>query len=81
MTEKFFFQIIHALHLAGRCTGCGECQTNCPVGIPIFALRAHLNRVIAELFSGYQAGRDAQAVPPLLGYMVDEANIQEREWQ
>ena len=81
VTEKFFFQIIHALHLAGRCTGCGECQTNCPVGIPIFALRAHLNRVIAELFSGYQAGRDAQAVPPLLGYMVDEANIQEREWQ
>ncbi|MCR5814296.1 MAG: hydrogenase iron-sulfur subunit [Desulfovibrio sp.] len=79
--EKFFFQIIHALHLAGRCTGCGQCQANCPMGIPIFALRAHLNRVISELFDGYQAGLDPKAVPPLLTYAQEEANIQERSWE
>ncbi len=31
--DKLFFQVIHATHLAGRCTGCGECQRACPVGI------------------------------------------------
>ncbi|MBO4334617.1 MAG: hydrogenase iron-sulfur subunit [Desulfovibrio sp.] len=79
--EKFFFQIIHALHLAGRCTGCGECQANCPVGLPIFALRAHLNRIVSELFDGYQAGCDPKAVPPLLTYSQEEAHIHERSWE
>lgn len=28
-TQKMFFQLIHAMHLAGRCTGCGECNRAC----------------------------------------------------
>ncbi len=77
--EKIFFQNIHAMHLAGRCTGCGECQRACPVGIPILALRQQTARVIAELFDGYTAGSDSEAVPPLLCYQAEEKNIQQRE--
>ena len=79
-TEKLFFQVVHATHLAGRCTECGECQRSCPMGIPILALREKLNRIIYELFSGYQAGQDPTQVPPLLAYLVEEPQIKEREW-
>ncbi|MBQ7606837.1 MAG: hydrogenase iron-sulfur subunit [Desulfovibrionaceae bacterium] len=78
--EKLFFQVIHSLHLAGRCTGCGECQRSCPVGIPILALRQHIARTIRELFAGYEPGTDPNAVPPLLGYAAEEQSIKEREW-
>ena len=78
--EKLFFQVIHTLHLAGRCTGCGECQRSCPVGIPILALRQQVLRAVSEVFSGYEAGLDPKAVPPLLGYEVNEEHIKEKEW-
>ena len=77
--EKLYFQCIHAMHLAGRCTGCGECQRACPVGIPILALRQQIARAVTELFDGYQSGMDPEANPPLLGYEVEEKNIKQRE--
>lgn len=79
--EKLFFQLIHTLHLAGRCTGCGECRRACPVGIPILALRQHIERIAEKLFDGYRAGMRPEAVPPLLGYAVEEKNIHERDWK
>ncbi len=77
--DKLFFQTIHALHLAGRCTGCGECQRACPVGIPILALRQQIGRAVNRTFGGYLGGMNPDAVPPLLGYAVDEPNISERK--
>lgn len=77
--QKWMFQLIHAMHLAGRCTECGECERACPMDIPILSLRQKLNREIKELFA-YQAGVDPKAVPPLLTFKVEEANINERGW-
>ncbi len=76
--QKLFFQLIHAQHLAGRCTGCGECQRACPMGIPVFALKQQFGRLIKELF-GYAAGMDIAAKPPLMGYQVEEPTIKERD--
>ncbi|WP_300162449.1 4Fe-4S dicluster domain-containing protein [Solidesulfovibrio sp.] len=78
-TEKLMFQVVHALHLAGRCTECGECQRACPMDIPVLALKKHLNRTIRDLFD-YQAGVDPQAIPPLLQFKLEEDNIKERSW-
>ena len=78
-TEKLMFQVVHAMHLAGRCTECGECQRACPMDIPVLALKKHLNRTIHDLFD-YQAGVDPQAIPPLLQFKVEEDNIKERGW-
>jgi len=78
VTQKLFFQLIHAQHLAGRCTGCGECQRACPMGIPVFALKQQFGRMIGKIF-GYAAGVDPKATPPLLTYKVEEANIKERD--
>lgn len=76
VTEKLMFQIVHAVHTAGRCTECGECERACPMGIPILAMKRQMNRIIRELFE-YQAGLDPEAVPPLLAFQVEEKNIHE----
>ena len=76
VSEKLMFQIVHALHLSGRCTECGECQRACPMDIPVAALKRQMNRVIWELFE-YQAGTDPDAVPPLLAFEMEEKNIHE----
>ncbi len=77
--QKWMFQLIHVMHLAGRCTECGECERACPMDIPILSLRQKLNREIKDLFD-YEAGVDPEAVPPLLTFKVEEANINERGW-
>ncbi|MBR5734871.1 MAG: hydrogenase iron-sulfur subunit [Desulfovibrionaceae bacterium] len=77
--NKLFFQLIHALHLAGRCTGCGECNRACPMGIPVGALKLHAARIVRALFDGYQPGTKLEAVPPFLGYEVEEKNIPEHQ--
>lgn len=77
--EKLMFQAIHALHLAGRCTECGECERACPMDIPVLALKQALNREIHRLFD-YRAGTDPQATPPLFHFKETEENIKERDW-
>ncbi|GFM38059.1 4Fe-4S dicluster domain-containing protein [Desulfovibrio psychrotolerans] len=76
--EKLMFQAIHALHSAGRCTECGECERACPMGIPVLAMKQALNRRIKHLFD-YQAGMDAQSTPPLFMFRQQEENIKERD--
>lgn len=77
--EKWMFQVIHAMHLAGRCVECGECQRACPVDIPILALKRKLNKEMRELFH-HEAGVDSMAAAPLLSFQVEEKNINERGW-
>lgn len=77
--ENFMFQMIHVLHLAGRCTECGECERACPVDIPLLLLRRSMNRVTEELFD-YQSGTTPGQTPPLLTFQVEEARINERGW-
>ena len=53
------FHMIHALHLAGRCTECGECERACPMNIPLGKLKKKINMDMLELFD-YVAGRQAR---------------------
>lgn len=57
-------QMIRVNHLAGRCTGCGECERACPVGIPLLLLMDEQYRIIEEMF-GYRPGSDMEARPPM----------------
>jgi len=77
LQEKWLFQVMHALHLAGRCTECGECQRSCPMGIPILLLKRMMNRELKELFN-YQAGVSLEAVPPLHTFLMEEDRIKDR---
>ncbi len=66
-SEKFMFHMIHSLHLAGRCTECGECERVCPMEIPVTLMKEKLNQITKELLA-YEAGIDPEAVPPLLTF-------------
>lgn len=67
--ESEMIQLIRVSHLAGRCTGCGECERACPVGIPLMLLMDEQNIATEDLF-GYSAGSDLEARPPLLTFDV-----------
>ncbi|WP_462326246.1 4Fe-4S dicluster domain-containing protein [Desulfobaculum sp.] len=77
--EKWMFQLIHAMHTAGRCTECGECERACPMDIPVLMLKKKLNREVLDLFD-YEAGLDECATPPLFTFKVEEDHIEEKEW-
>lgn len=74
LSEKFFFHMIHAFHLAGRCTGCGECERVCPMEIPVALVKEKLNQIVIELLA-YEAGLDPEAKPPLLTFDPSELGI------
>jgi formate dehydrogenase subunit beta len=78
LSEKFMFHMIHALHLAGRCVECGECERACPMGIPVNKLKRKINLDMKELF-GYEPGIDPEDKPPLYTFKVDEVTIKEHK--
>jgi formate dehydrogenase (coenzyme F420) beta subunit len=77
--DKLMFQVIHAYHLAGRCTECGECQRACPVDIPVLMLKQKMNKEVRDIFK-YEAGVNPEDTPPLLSFKMEEENITEKDW-
>lgn len=53
------WHIVRAMHLAGRCVGCGECGRACPLDIPIHLLSCRMNQSVQEHF-GAAAGMSAK---------------------
>ena len=62
---------VRAMHLAGRCISCGECERVCPMGIPLMLLNRKIERVVNEQFD-YVAGQDAQVEPVLGSFRLDD---------
>jgi len=65
--DNLMFQVIRNIHVAGRCTDCGECERACPVNIPLRALTREMYDLVDELFH-YKAGMDKEALPLLTAY-------------
>ncbi len=61
---NFSWNVTRAIHLAGRCIDCGECERVCPVGIPLRDLNKKIEKDIKELFN-YEAGSSAERKPLL----------------
>ena len=61
---NFVWNVIRAIHLAGRCVDCGECQRACPVGIPLRDINKKIEKDIKELFK-YEVGSSVEQKPLL----------------
>ena len=47
-SENITYLMTRAMHLAGRCTDCGECERACPVNVPIRLLNNKMEREARE---------------------------------
>jgi formate dehydrogenase (coenzyme F420) beta subunit len=68
---NFSWQVTRALHLAGRCVDCGECERACPAGIPLGLLNRKVARVVASRY-GYAASDDPSKETPIGSYRLDD---------
>jgi len=66
------WHLTRAIHQAGRCVACGECQRACPADIPLGLLNKKLAHVVAERF-GYRAGDDPAVPAPVGAFRLDDA--------
>ncbi len=70
--DNLIFQIIRNIHVAGRCTDCGECERACPVGIPLRNLTREMYDIVGNRFQ-FKAGMDREAAPLMTHYQVEDA--------
>jgi ferredoxin len=70
--DNLIFQITRNIHVAGRCTDCGECERACPVNIPLRSLTREMYDIVGELFQ-FKAGMDKDALPLMTHYEEKEA--------
>ncbi len=61
------WHIVRAMHLAGRCAGCAECERVCPMDIPLNLLNRKMAKELKELFD-YEAGFEVNEKGPLASY-------------
>jgi len=69
--DNLIFQVIRNIHVAGRCTDCGECERACPVNIPLRSLTKEIYDVVGELFQ-FKSGMDKDAAPLMTHYEQEE---------
>jgi len=50
LPDNYHYHLIRAFHVAGRCTGCAECERVCPVGIPLMLINRKLAAETTALF-------------------------------
>jgi formate dehydrogenase (coenzyme F420) beta subunit len=61
------WHIVRAMHLAGRCAGCAECERVCPMDIPLNLLNRKMAKELKELYE-YEAGFEVNDKGPLTSY-------------
>lgn len=61
------WHIVRAMHLAGRCAGCAECERVCPMDIPLNLLNRKMAKELKELYD-YEAGFEVREKGPLATY-------------
>ena len=64
---NFAWHIVRAMHLAGRCAGCAECERVCPMDIPLNLLNRKMAKELKEMFE-HEAGFEIREKGPLSSY-------------
>lgn len=69
--DNLIFQVIRNIHVAGRCTDCGECERACPVDIPLRSLTREMYDIVDDLYH-FKAGMNKEAAPLMTHYEVTD---------
>lgn len=65
------WHLVRAMHLAGRCAGCAECERVCPMDIPLNLLNRKMAKELKELFNS-EAGFEVQDKGALNSFKEDD---------
>lgn len=65
------YHLMRALHMAGRCVGCGDCVRACPMGVDLGFLNDKLREDVKELY-GADPGAAPEVPQPLASYKQDD---------
>jgi formate dehydrogenase subunit beta len=71
LSENTVWHLTRAMHVAGRCAGCGECERVCPMNIPLMLLNKKILKEVKELFE-YTPGISVDEKPLLAAYKPDD---------
>ncbi len=71
LSENASWNIMRALHLAGRCIGCGQCERVCPMHLPLMKLNKKMEKEIKKMFE-YTSGLDTEEKPLLAMFKPDD---------
>lgn len=65
------WNVMRAMHLAGRCVNCGDCRRACPVDIPLHLLNQKLIGEVAAAF-GFRSGMAAKTDNAMSAFKPDD---------
>ncbi|WP_224984005.1 4Fe-4S dicluster domain-containing protein [Geomonas agri] len=65
------WHLVRAMHLAGRCGGCAECERVCPMDIPLNLLNRRMAQELKELYD-FEAGLTPVEKGPLNEYKEND---------
>ncbi|MFC2003052.1 4Fe-4S dicluster domain-containing protein [Chloroflexota bacterium] len=70
--DNLMFQVVRNIHVAGRCTDCGNCERVCPVNIPLRSLTREMYDIVDDLFH-FKSGMDKDTLPLMIHFEQEEA--------
>lgn len=70
-SDNMIFHLTRAIHVAGRCVGCGECVRACPMGVDLSILNRKIMKDVKELFN-VESGLELDTKLPLNDYKEDD---------
>jgi len=65
------WNVARALHLTGRCVGCGECERVCPMHIPLGAINQKMAKLMDEWFA-FRSGLSPEEQAPFTTFSTED---------
>jgi len=72
ISDIMVFHLIRAMHMAGRCVGCGACSSVCPVGIDLYLINRKLEEIVKKRYN-FTSGLDPKISPPMMSFTMEDS--------